>query len=624
MPSLNVSVSGGLVTSRDPSLLSPGELSKADDVEYRPSDPGLWKLAGRQPFNTVTEPSIVGARYLEFDGGTDLIAIHNGSAYRKATANLTGNFSNLITGLTPGAVSFDSTHFSNQHFLADGVNRNRVVSADGTTAFHGMLANTTSPSLSRDAGISTGFTLDSGATITYWIEERVKSGSSILRRNATLSTFTVTLTGDGSVDKPVITRPTIVNSDATHWALFATATNGVFPIGAELSEVAIATTTIEDTRTGTDPALPGGDSYDTIGISVAGISVVLARNFPPPIASTLDNFEDSIVSNDVSDRSKIWYSWIDDPNSFPTENFIDFQTKETDEVTIIKAMSQHIIVGLRDSIWRINYLPRPEDAEFAREKVKAQVEGAHGCVGPLAGCLFSYGDGLKMAYVSRYGILITDGYSWDVLTDDLEWSSIVDYTTLPQAILINNPSKYRLEFYHNNRCFLLHYHPSQTKEGQTGLRMKITLANRPATAATIANINGRHYAFSGYNGILYLNDAGQSEPVGTKAFSVRTGDIFLVGQGNEAKISAVSVHHSAAEQAYQTATLKVISRREGYDDVTRPKDISLARRESTTSAYMSLGESFQFGLDNSDTDGNFRLDYFTVMFESFGAAGEGE
>lgn len=125
-----------------------------------------------------------------------------------------------------------------------------------------MLDASSAPTVSRDAGTGAGFVLSSGRTITYWVEERVKDGEQITRRNVTASASrTVTLTGDGTTDKPVITRPTTVNVETTHWALFGTATNGAFPDGNEIDEVEIATTTIEDTRTGNNPEHATGNPY---------------------------------------------------------------------------------------------------------------------------------------------------------------------------------------------------------------------------------------------------------------------------------------------------------------------------------------------------------------------------
>lgn len=121
----------------------------------------------------------------------------------------------------------------------------------------GMKPNASAPSLSRDTGTATGFTLDNGKSITYWIEERVKSGSRVIKRNDAASK-TVTLSGDGTNDKPVLTKPASVNPDCTHWALYGTATNGVYPAGYEIAEAAISVSAIEDTRTGNNPGIPVG------------------------------------------------------------------------------------------------------------------------------------------------------------------------------------------------------------------------------------------------------------------------------------------------------------------------------------------------------------------------------
>ncbi len=116
---------------------------------------------------------------------------------------------------------------------------------------------TTAASVSRDAGSGTGFTLTTGTKIDYWVQERVKDGAgNIVKSNFSPGSSVVTLTGDGTNDKPVITRPTTRGADTTHWALYGTAAGRAYPEGAQLGEVAIATTTIEDTRTGNDPALP--------------------------------------------------------------------------------------------------------------------------------------------------------------------------------------------------------------------------------------------------------------------------------------------------------------------------------------------------------------------------------
>lgn len=619
-------LNNGLVTSRDPSLLREGELTRADDSYYEPNDPAIRKVKGRTAFNSsALSSAVIGARYLEFDSATDLIAAHYSTVYATCTAATTGTFASLVTGLTAGGSTFDSVHYNNFHYLMNGVDTNREIASDGTALRHGMAANTAAPTVSRDAGSGTGMTITSASTITYWVEERVKSGSTITKRNATTSsTQTVTLTGDGTVDKPVITRPTAVNSEATHWALYGTATNGAFPTGAEIAEVVIGTTTIEDTRTGTDPDLPTGDTYELSSVSLSGTVDNVARNGPPPIASTGDVFEDSLVMDDSTDRSLIRYSWPDTPHAFPSHNVIRFETKEADEVFFIRTVGRAVVVGMRDSLWRIDTLPRPEDAAFQTGRVKEQIHGAQGGVGPMSACLFSFGQGIRLAYASRYGILVTDGFSWDVLTDDIDWDATVDIPSLSSSVLINNPALYRLEFYYtpaggtaNTKALYLHYHPSQAKQGEAGgasARAKVTgPINVKATSAFVANLSGQHIVFTGNtDGKLYQEWSGNSDDSGAGgiAMVVRTGDIYHRGVSQETTLRRLWVHHQA--HAGQTATVRVIGRNEQESDNAQTVTIKLDKREATSVAIQDLAEAYQYGVENSDSSGSVAFDFIQI------------
>lgn len=623
MPIRPIPVSGGLVTSKDPSLLAEGELARADDAEYLPNNPGLWKVKGRTAFNSSAESSaILGGRFLQFDGGMNLFVTLVGTVYRKATAGLTGSFSDVQTGLAGTATTLDSTHYNNSHYLMNGVDRNYVVDSTGAATLHGMLAATTAPTVAS-TGSGTGFTLSSGSTIIYWVEEQVRSGSSILRRSASSSSATVTLTGTGALVKPVVTKPATLNSDATHWEVYATATGSSFPVGASIGSAAIGTTTIEDLRTGTDPAIPSGSTYDTVSVSLAGTTSLVPKHGPPPIASTGDVFEDSIVCDDSADRSRLRYCFSDSPHDWPSNFFIRFETKEADIIKLVRALNNSIVVCLQDSLWRVDTLPRPEDAAFQIDRVKSLIQGAQGCVGPMAGCVFSFGEGLRLAYVSKAGILVTDGNSWDVLTDDVDWENTVTLGSLSSSVLINNGSMYRLEFYYtptggtaNTKALYLHYHPSHAKRGEGGgLRAKVTgPINVSANAAFMATISSQLYAFTANpDGKLYQERSGASDTSGAGgiAFVCKTGDVYPSGVGNSAMVKQWWVHHSAGASS-QTATAKLTMRAENQTDVTATESIPLDMRELTSVRVRGQGEAFAFEMDNSDSTGSFSVNYFVA------------
>ena len=622
-----IPVSGGLVTAKDPALLDAGELTRADDAEYHPNDPALWKIRGRAAFNSTAEASsIKGLRYLEFDGGTDLLVAHVGTAYRQATAATSGTFSDLVTGLT-GGDTLDSIHYANEHFLFNGVDRTRVIASGGTVTLHGMTANASAPTVSRDAGSGTGMTITSGSTIKYWVEERVKSGSTILKRNAATSATVLTHTGDGTLDKPVITRPTTVNSEATHWALYGTATNGSFPTGAEISEVVIATTTIEDTRSGADPVIPSGETYETIAVSIAGVTSTTAKHTAPPVASTGDVMEDSLVVNDTSDTSQIAYSVEDEPHAFPSVYRIKFETKEADEVLCIRVLGRSIVVLMRNSAWRVDTLPRAHDAAFATERVKEQIHGAHGGVGVYCAAVFSYGEGVRLAYISRYGLLMTDGYVWDVVSDDLDWRSTWNIGSLSSAFLRYNPVEYRLEMFGLNAAgtrvgYYFHVHPSHRKNGPS-FRAKVTgPINFPATSGVMAHIGGEDIPFGGIaSGTVYQEGAGAASAGGSLAYVCRTRKEHPAGYLANSAVRRVAVHHTAAATSTQTGTAYLARYVEGEDVMESALDsVSLRRNEPTTVFRQGNGEGFVYGLSNSDALGAFAVNGFLVEYEGLSRA----
>jgi len=113
--------------------------------------------------------------------------------------------------------------------------------------------------------------------------------------------------------------------------------------------------------------------------------------------------EDSIVANSTTDHTIVQFSYPDNIDAWPYSNIIKFELKTAGEVQWVRYLGQATIVGTRDELWRIDTLPEPQDAGFMPGRVKAQIEGAHGGVGPDSVCLFSFGQGNLLGYISRNG-----------------------------------------------------------------------------------------------------------------------------------------------------------------------------------------------------------------------------
>lgn len=620
-----ITVDQGLNQS-DPVTLRPGELSRADNSYYKPADLTLYRVKGRTAFNGSAEANAIrSVRALQFDGTAGYFVGLVGSTYRKATIGTTGSFSAFVSGISEAATYIDATHYNNEQVIVNGIDRNYVARADGTAILHGMLAAVSPPTLTL-TGVLTGFTLSSGATITYWVEERVKEGSVIVKRHASTAAQTVTLTGTGALVKPVVSRPPIVNPDTTHWALFATETNLAFPVGGEIAEVAAAVVSIEDTRIGTDPAIPAGGNYQVYTTTDQfGVQQTVARNGPPPIGISGDIMNDSLVLWSATEPSILQYSIPDKIHQFPSSNLIRIESKEQDIGVAFRYVGSVGVALMRDSAWAINTLPKPDDAQFAADRVKKQIDGAAGCVGPLAASVFSYGDGALLAYVSPGGIVFTDTRSWGVVTDDLDWGNLVEPSLMHKIVLTTNPDEYRLEMRYtplggtrNTKAIYIHYHLSHLKVADNGqVRAKVTgPIDLPANDAAIAVINRRHRVFSANeDGKLYLEDEGfVSESGETLTMLAQTRDEYLAGIGAEAHIKSLLVHHIATAGA--EGIVRMIQHVHGQPDTPDTTTIPLDRREATPTFDQAMADAFQFEFEQSTANAEVGLTLFVPVFET--------
>lgn len=217
------------------------------------------------------------------------------------------------------------------------------------------------------------------------------------------------------------------------------------------------------------------DLFPKITVAPFGIEASVGRNGPPPVSSTGDVFQDSLVLNDVTDASMVRYSFPTLMDYFPRVYFLNFETKEQDKVTNIKTVGNVLVIGLRRQIYRVNYLPRETDAEFDRGRAVELIETNHGIMGTQAATLVTLpGQPQQLAYVSQYGLHITDGYRTKLLSGDLNWGAL-GINPISSVILSNNPEAYSLELAYgiggsaNTQVLYFSYHPQHVKE--SGLKV---------------------------------------------------------------------------------------------------------------------------------------------------------
>ncbi len=232
-------VSGGLVTSRDPSLLQPGELQDAQNVMLKPASVALTKVPGRRTFGSL---AVEGLAYCAFDGAVDRLAAVSGGNYNSAPAGETGTFSVIGTGAGP---SLAAVPLENRVALLSG-GTNKVMLSDGTLRPLGINPVMSPPDVSEvgagGAGLLVGF-------YEYWTTEVYIAGGEEIEGTFSGTPAHVEVTATTSV--VTVSKPPTVDTNATHWRVYrsemmANEDDTAFPVGLRVATLAIDTLSYSD------------------------------------------------------------------------------------------------------------------------------------------------------------------------------------------------------------------------------------------------------------------------------------------------------------------------------------------------------------------------------------------
>lgn len=304
------------------------------------------------------------------------------------------------------------------------------------------------------------------------------------------------------------------------------------------------------------PINKAGPLFPYVAIQVGPIITTVGANFPPPVASTGDVYEGQMVTNDVVDPSIIRYSLPDGVDYFPQVYFINFETKERDEVTNIRRLGEKLIVGLRHQIYRVNYLPRAEDSEFDRGRCYEAIAENHGIMGTHCSTLFTPPDRPQLlAYVSNNGIHATDGFTTTTLSEDLDWERMVNVSALYKSILVDYPKLYSVVMYYipagvtdgatitPTKALWFNYHPSHIKEGGKAL---VSGPNDVwAASSHVSKFLDKPIMWTGStDGKVYVEDQGFTDARGNGiSVDIVTRDIYAAGIGWEYTLERIWVRH---------------------------------------------------------------------------------
>lgn len=208
MPLVNEHFNGGVVTIRDSTLLTPGELQQADECVYRLNDPSIQRAPGRTVVNATPlgSPSpIKGLSVLPFPSDTDLLVAYVGTnlLYTKFNALSGLVFSNLVSGISDaGSETMDTVPFGSAHYIAFSGDAQRkvayrhpqqIVDANCTIAGDGITVTTTTAKGLKNTQIGQ-FVTGTGVPANTFVATKISDTSITLSNASTPGAVTLTFT----------------------------------------------------------------------------------------------------------------------------------------------------------------------------------------------------------------------------------------------------------------------------------------------------------------------------------------------------------------------------------------------------------------------------------------------
>lgn len=290
-------------------------------------------------------------------------------------------------------------------------------------------------------------------------------------------------------------------------------------------------------------------------------------NLPMPICTTGDFFQGSLVTDDLGDETAIRFSVSGNPEAFPQPYYMRFNSKKRDNVTYIKRLGSILIVGLKESIKRINYLPKETDTDMQSGIAHEDIVTDHGIPGPLAAVKFDMpGEGAVLAYATNSGVYITNGIYSRPLSIDLDWANTVKLSALPTCVFKVNPKEKWLALYYcpagathnkNTRVIYFCYQADKLKGASTLPVIGPSIVS--ARSACELMVNGTPYIFTGSeeDGKIYCEDNGLQIPSGyqvadssgtlaavTICPKIKTRRIYHAGFNRDARVEQILLLYS--------------------------------------------------------------------------------
>jgi hypothetical protein len=549
----------------------------------------IWGLAG---FQQPEDSGDAGAQTIGTGGTVD-------SGYR-VTVLLEQSTDSGVTWTTVISTTRNSPTFTtNYSRISDGINLSAVQFKATLTYLSGTNAATLQIKTVEIGYGATIATFDETAGIYYAYTEY----DSVENLESPPSAYTqkVTFTAKNIV---TLTRGPQVNTNATHWRIYrigSGVTRTLTNLGLLMLDTPIATTTAVDsfTQAVTLQATP------IIPLLTVG-DLPLPRDTQPPAFLSMISWKGSVCGISRTERRTYRYSEAGRPESFPEFYVVSsFPIDEHDALVGHMAVGETLVLLMEGAVLAIEDLPRVVNGEFNGAEARP-IKGHPGCVGEYAYTTFSVAGEPRGAWVSPYGVYITNGQTCACISTDLAWESEVDTSSLASAVLRWDAKNLILWFEFdldgdglNDREMPFHMAQAHSK-GEAMPKLGQPTAKASSCMAS-ALIGATHYRFSGHpsNGAVYVEESGyQDAATATNvAMTLKTGKI-TAKKTDLAIVKATVLHSNFGTGATGTLTT-TLYRDAAKSSNTRTNTLDLYGARGNTVFIGRAGEAVDFQIQYS-------------------------
>jgi hypothetical protein len=426
----------------------------------------------------------------------------------------------------------------------------------------------------------------------------------------------------------IVDFPDPVNEATTHYRLYRTpefavtdpklvpTTNEVLSRLGFVMDVPITDVNGNDLRSVRDPLeFFNQQTYppiDLISISLGDGSVAyFPENTPPPRLTHLSAFKNSLVG--VSGRS--WFRSLPaQPDKWPLVLAIDsLPLEENDELVACLQVNDSLIIAADGVILAIDEMPRIQNRIFVPPNPRKVAEV--GLVSQDAITTVSQGGDREdlCAWVSRHGIHLTNTRTSRTITDDSDWSSMVDVDSLSTAVLDFDVETLQLKFCYdsdgdgtNDRFALIHMAPSHRKEN--GLP-RITWGHYGNLQALDSQLlgNGLKSFSGGPDGQVFTERDGESDD--SNAYDGNGTIPFRVGlhlNGDWHYLQAYRGSLRSDSSGSLQMTIRIVANSETYDEIQNVTEQVTINGRPVNFLIDRAGESFDLTFEVDDL-GDFSL-----------------